>query len=117
MVAYGDDDGQQRGLSSHVFRTSGGGATYGQVAKLTASDAASFDYFGISVAIEGGTVVVGAYHDDDAAGGANVGGGQANGRRRGGYGFDLAAATPSWSVRRWQANPLPPSLSQRKSAQ
>ena len=44
----------------YVFRTSDGGATYGQVAKLTASDAATDDNFGISVAIDGGTVVVGA---------------------------------------------------------
>ena len=51
--------------SAYVFRTSDGGATYGQVAKLTASDAASFDYFGCSVAIAGATIVVGAYQDDD----------------------------------------------------
>jgi hypothetical protein len=45
----------------YVFRTTDGGATYGQVAKLTASDASSRDYFGCSVAIDGDTVVVGAY--------------------------------------------------------
>ena len=49
----------------YVFRTTDGGATYSQVAKLTASDAASQDYFGCSVAIDGDTVVVGAYYDDD----------------------------------------------------
>ena len=36
-----------------------GGATYGQVAKLTADDAENYDRFGTSVAIDGGTVVVG----------------------------------------------------------
>jgi hypothetical protein len=49
----------------YVFRTTDGGATYGQVAKLTAGDAASYDRFGCSVAIAGATVVVGARYDDD----------------------------------------------------
>ena len=34
--------------------------------KLTASDAAGSDQFGISVSISGDTVVVGAHFDDDA---------------------------------------------------
>ena len=59
-----DDDGSMSG-SAYVFRTADGGATYAQVAKLTASDAASDDRFGASVAIDGGTIVVGAYGDDD----------------------------------------------------
>nr|MBC8203656.1 FG-GAP repeat protein [Planctomycetota bacterium] len=33
--------------------------------KLLASDGASDDYFGLSVAVSGDTVVVGAYGDDD----------------------------------------------------
>ena len=42
-------------------------ATYGQVAKLTASDGDHpRHYFGSSVAIDGNTIVVGAYSDDDA---------------------------------------------------
>ncbi len=45
----------------YVFRTSDGGATYGQVAKLTASDGAANDRFGYSVAIDGDTIVIGAY--------------------------------------------------------
>ena len=36
-----------------------------QVAKLTADDAAASDQFGVSVSIDGDTVVVGAYQDDD----------------------------------------------------
>ena len=63
--ANGDDSG--RG-SAYVFRTSDGGATYGQVAKLTASDAAMYDSFGISVAIAGDTVVAGAYYKTYPAG-------------------------------------------------
>ena len=54
-----------RGVGSNsgsvsVLQTTDGGATYDVVAKLTAPDAASYDYFGMSVAIAGGTVVVGA---------------------------------------------------------
>ncbi len=47
-----------------VFRTTDGGATYGQVAKLTAADAAAGDWFGTSVAIDGDTVVIGAKGKD-----------------------------------------------------
>ena len=36
-----------------------------QVAKLTADDGAASDEFGISVSIDGDTVVVGAHADDD----------------------------------------------------
>ena len=51
---YDDDWG-----SAYVFRTSDG-VTYVEVAKLTAADAAKFHYFGWSVAIDGGTVMIGA---------------------------------------------------------
>ena len=50
--------------------------------KITASDGASSDYFGYSVAIDGSTLVVGAYHDDD------------NGNNSGSvYVYDLTKAT------------------------
>ena len=49
----------------YVLNTTDGGATYGQVAKLTASDAASGDQFGRSVAIAGDVVAVGS--DNEAA--------------------------------------------------
>ena len=61
----GDDDAGTSSGSAYVFRTDDGGATYVEVAKLTASDAASMDFFGASVAIDGGTIVVGATKDDD----------------------------------------------------
>merc|ERR1719152_688729 len=64
--ADGDDDAGSKSGSAYVFRTSDSGASYDQVAKLTAADAAASDYFGVSVAIAGGTIVVGAYGDDDA---------------------------------------------------
>ena len=67
--AYKDNSG--RG-SVYVFRTTDGGATYGQVAKLTASDAAEDDWFGGSVAIDGDTIVIGAYWDDNLSGSAYV---------------------------------------------
>jgi len=69
--AFTDDDAGSNSGSTYVFRTTDGGATYGQVAKLTASDAAVDDYFGYSVAIDGATIVVGAIWDDDA--GSNSG--------------------------------------------
>jgi hypothetical protein len=46
-----------------VFVRSGGSWT--QQAKLTASDAAAFDRFGLSVSVSGDTAVVGAHGDDD----------------------------------------------------
>ena len=55
--------GAGTGGAVYVLRTSDGGATYVEVAKLTASDAASGDYFGRSVAIDGDTVVVGALYE------------------------------------------------------
>ena len=54
----------------YIFRTSDGGATYAEVVKLTAADAAEDDWFGVSVAIEGDTVVIGAYLDDDSGPGS-----------------------------------------------
>jgi hypothetical protein len=69
--AYGDDDGGDDSGSAYVFeRNQGGADNWGQVQKLTASDAAADDYFGWSVAISGDTVVVGAYGDDDGGGGS-----------------------------------------------
>ena len=59
-----DDDGGSWSGAAYVFRTTDGGATYDEVAKLTASDAAEGDRFGWSVAIDGGTIVVGTYDDD-----------------------------------------------------
>ena len=52
--------------SAYVFVRSG--TVWTQQAKLTASDAATFDVFGYSVAISGDTAVVGAFRDDHAGG-------------------------------------------------
>ena len=54
--------------SAYVFaRNQGGANNWGDVKKLTASDAAAGDRFGVLVAISGDTIVVGAYRDDTAA--------------------------------------------------
>ena len=47
--------------AAYVFqRDQGGTDNWGEVTKLTASDAQEFDFFGLSVAVSGDTVVVGA---------------------------------------------------------
>jgi len=55
-----DDSGGQSG-SAYIFDLDGN-----QIAKITASDGATFDYFGWSVAVGSGRIVVGAWGDDDA---------------------------------------------------
>jgi hypothetical protein len=52
--------------SAYVFRYSGGAWT--EEAKLTASDAAQDDWFGVSVAVDGDVIFVGAPFKDGAAG-------------------------------------------------
>ena len=62
------DNGSDSG-SAYVFMRTG--TTWTEQAKLTASDGAAVDEFGVSVAIAGDTIVVGAWQDDDN--GANSG--------------------------------------------
>jgi hypothetical protein len=57
-----DDNGTDAG-SAYVFDVSSGN----QIAKLTASDAAAGDRFGVSVSVSGNTAVVGASLDDTGA--------------------------------------------------
>jgi hypothetical protein len=51
--------------SAYVFRRNAGGAdNWGQASKITATDSITYDQFGISVAIDGDVIAVGAaYHD------------------------------------------------------
>jgi hypothetical protein len=68
VVGARDDDhsGVTDAGSAYVFvRTAG---LWSEQAKLTASDAADLDRFGMSVAISGDTVIVGAVFDDNAGG-------------------------------------------------
>ena len=69
--AYYDDDGGSASGTVYVFRTTDG-ATYSQMAKLTTADAAAYDQFGRSVAIDGATVVIGAYYDDGGSASGSV---------------------------------------------
>ena len=59
--AHKDDDKGSNSGSAYVFTKTGDGWT---TAKLIASDGAADDGFGISVAVDGDTVVVGAHKDD-----------------------------------------------------
>ena len=60
-AVYDDDNGTNSG-SAYVFLRSG--TSWGQQAKLLASDGAASDYFGVSVSISGDYAIVGAYYDD-----------------------------------------------------
>ena len=62
--AYKDDDDGANSGSVHVFTRSSSTAPWSWAAKLTASDAAENDEFGISVAVHDETVVVGAHQND-----------------------------------------------------
>ncbi|MCB8921460.1 MAG: hypothetical protein H6662_07760 [Ardenticatenaceae bacterium] len=53
MGAYLDDDGGSNSGSAYVFTRSG--SVWAQQQKLTASDAAASDLFGVSVAVSGDT--------------------------------------------------------------
>jgi len=61
--AYGDDDFGHLSGAAYIFRDTGSG--WEEVAKLTASDGAAYDYFGKSVALSGSMAVIGAEGDDD----------------------------------------------------
>ncbi len=70
--AYSDDDNGSSSGSAYVFsRNQGGSDNWGQVTKLTASDASAEAWFGYSVAISGDDAIVGAL-GDAAAGSAYV---------------------------------------------
>ena len=67
-----DDDKGVNAGSAYVFGKDQGGANaWGQVKKLTASDGAPFDNFGVSVGVNGDVVIVGANLSD--AKGSNSG--------------------------------------------
>jgi len=61
--AHNDDDRGSDSGSAYLFARSG--STWGQQAKLTASDGATSDYFGSTVSVSGGNALVGARQDDD----------------------------------------------------
>jgi hypothetical protein len=61
--AYGDDDSGSDSGSAYIFNLNGT-----QLAKIKASDGTASDYFGYSVAIGCGRIVVGAYVDNSQTG-------------------------------------------------
>jgi hypothetical protein len=67
-VGAPDDDtlGVHAGAVYLFERDLGGSGNWGQVRKITASDGATLDHFGTSVAFEGDTLVIGAPGDNDA---------------------------------------------------
>jgi len=65
--AFANDDAGESSGSAYIFvRDEGGVVNWGEVAKLTASDAALGDFFGFSVSVAGNTTVMGAFNNDDA---------------------------------------------------
>ena len=66
VVAYADDDKGSNSGSVYIFNVNTGAELH----KLTASDGAESDYFGISVAIDGNYAIVGAHADDDKGSGS-----------------------------------------------
>ncbi len=79
---YADSLGFDRGAAYVYYRNQGGTDNWGEVVKLTASDAADSDEFGYSVAIDGDYVVVGARLEDGA--GSNRGAAYVFDRNQGG---------------------------------
>ncbi len=75
--AYAEDENAAGGAtlaeagSAYIFLNTAG--TWAQVYKIVASDRATTDYFGYSVAISGNFAIVGAYQEDEnATGGATM---------------------------------------------
>ena len=64
--SYGDDDGGSGSGSAYIFRRMG--TDWVEEAKLNASDAASSDFFGYSVELDGEYALVGSPFDDDRGG-------------------------------------------------
>ena len=61
--AYEDNDHGVASGAAYVFRYSG--SSWGEEAKLLASDAAAYDYFGASVALTGDVALIGAPGNDE----------------------------------------------------
>lgn len=81
--ADGDDGtGTDRGAAYIFYRNQGGADAWGQVTKLVASDVANNDGFGVSVALDGDTVIVGADGEDGT--GTNEGAAYVFSRNQGG---------------------------------
>jgi hypothetical protein len=72
---YDDDDGPASGSTYVLGRNAGGANHWGQTTKITAADGVTGNVFGYAVAMEGDTLLIGAYGDGDngpASGSAHV---------------------------------------------
>ncbi|EPX4139432.1 FG-GAP repeat protein, partial [Vibrio parahaemolyticus] len=65
--AYGHDSSKG---AAYVFKNTG--SEWVQVAKLTASDGASFDFFGTSVAMSTEAAIIGSFYNDGGKGSAYI---------------------------------------------
>jgi len=69
--AFLEDSGGSEAGAAYVFQRNEGGAdNWGEVTKLTASDAQAGDWFGFSVALSADSAVVGAVGEDNTGGSA-----------------------------------------------
>ncbi|NUM47894.1 MAG: FG-GAP repeat protein [Anaerolineales bacterium] len=94
---YDDDAGTSSG-SAYVFeRPEVGWVAATETAKLSASDAAPFDFFGVSVAISGDTIVIGAPGDGEGLVDDNTGAAYVFERPDGGWATTLETAKLSAS--------------------
>jgi len=66
LVVGAQREGTAAVAAGKVYVYDWNGSAYVEVAQLTASDAHAYDYFGISVALSGNRLVVGAYVEDTA---------------------------------------------------
>ena len=65
--AWANSDSGRYSGSAYIFeRNLGGADNWGEATKLTASDAAEGDSFGLSLAINGDSAIIGALHNNDA---------------------------------------------------
>lgn len=78
-----DGAGTDLGAAYIFYRNQGGTDNWGEVVKLSASDAEDLDAFGGSVSIDGDYAVVGAFYED-GSGGNNRGAAYIFGRNSGG---------------------------------
>ncbi len=94
----GAGSGDARRGAAYVFgRDRGGAHNWGEVKKLTASDAQDWDYFGWSVGVDGETVIVGAYQASATAygqGAAYLFGRDVGGADNWGQVIELTASDP-----------------------
>ena len=71
--AFREDSGGSNAGAAYVFQRDQGGAdNWGELKKLTATDAQASDRFGVSVAASAGTVVIGVHREDSGTGAAYV---------------------------------------------